>query len=137
MQMGFQISFVLDYIQEGRLEEKDCHQQQSCHHWDLEPPAFHEEHRCQGCSYQLPVTPFQLSSFREQLFNIFIFVEINQRFSSIIVVLLSLVVAVSSTGAEAFASIDMSLTLSSLVSSSGALFVLEVELTDFDCSFRV
>ena len=45
MQMGFQISFVLDYIQEGRLEEKDCHQQQSCHHWDLEPPAFHEEHR--------------------------------------------------------------------------------------------
>ena len=121
--------------QEGRLEEKDCHQQQSCHHWDLEPPAFHEEHRCQGCSYQLPVTPFQLSSFREQLFNIFIFVEINQRFSSIIVVLLSLVVAVSSTGAEAFASIDMSLTLSSLVSSREVLFVLEVELSDFDCSF--
>jgi len=121
--------------QEGRLEEKDCHQQQSCHHWDLEPPAFHEEHRCQGCSYQLPVTPFQLSSFREQLFNIFIFVEINQRFSSIIVGLLSLVVAVSSTGAEAFASIDMSLTLSSLVSSREVLFVLEVELSDFDCSF--
>ena len=44
-------------------------------------------------------------------------------------------VAVSSTGAEAFASIDMSLTFSSLVSSSGALFVLEVELPDFDCSF--
>ena len=121
--------------QEGRLEEKDCHQQQSCHHWDLEPPAFHEEHRCQGCSYQLPVTPFQLSSFREQLFNIFIFVEINQRFSSIIVGLLSLVVAVSSSGAEAFASIDMSLTLSSLVSSREVLFVLEVELSDFDCSF--
>ena len=121
--------------QEGRLEEKDCHQQQSCHHWDLEPPAFHEEHRCQGCSYQLPVTPFQLSSFREQLFKIFIFVEINQRFSSSIVGLLSLVVAVSSTGAEAFASIDMSLTLSSLVSSRGVLFVLEVELSDFDCSF--
>ena len=121
--------------QEGRLEEKDCHQQQSCHHWDLEPPAFHEEHRCQGCSYQLPVTPFQLSSFREQLFNIFIFVEINQRFSSFIVGLLSLVVAVSSTGAEAFASIDMSLTLSSLVSSREVLFVLEVELSDFDCSF--
>lgn len=121
--------------QEGRLEEKDCHQQQSCHHWDLEPPAFHEEHRCQGCSYQLPVTPFQLSSFREQLFKIFIFVEINQRFSSIIVGLLSLVVAVSSTGAEAFASIDMSLTLSSLVSSREVLFVLEVELSDFDCSF--
>ena len=121
--------------QEGRLEEKDCHQQQSCHHWDLEPPAFHEEHHCQGCSYQLPVTPFQLSSFREQLFKIFIFVEINQRFSSIIVGLLSLVVAVSSTGAEAFASIDMSLTLSSLVSSRGVLFVLEVELSDFDCSF--
>ena len=121
--------------QEGRLEEKDCHQQQSCHHWDLEPPAFHEEHRCQGCSYQLPVTPFQLSSFREQLFKIFIFVEINQRFSSFIVGLLSLVVAVSSTGAEAFASIDMSLTLSSLVSSREVLFVLEVELSDFDCSF--
>ena len=121
--------------QEGRLEEKDCHQQQSCHHWDLEPPAFHEEHHCQGCSYQLPVTPFQLSSFREQLFKIFIFVEINQRFSSIIVGLLSLVVAVSSTGAEAFASIDMSLTLSSLVSSREVLFVLEVELSDFDCSF--
>ena len=121
--------------QEGRLEEKDCHQQQSCHHWDLEPPAFHEEHRCQGCSYQLPVTPFQLSSFREQLFKIFIFVEINQRFSSSIVGLLSLVVAVSSTGAEAFASIDLSLTLSSLVSSRGVLFVLEVELSDFDCSF--
>ena len=121
--------------QEGRLEEKDCHQQQSCHHWDLEPPAFHEEHRCQGCSYQLPVTPFQLSSFREQLFKIFIFVEINQRFSSIIVGLLSLVVAVSSTGAEAFASIDMSLTLSSLVSLREVLFVLEVELSDFDCSF--
>ena len=49
--------------------------------------------------------------------------------------LLSLVVAVSSTGAEAFASIDLSLTLSSLVSSRGVLFVLEVELSDFDCSF--
>ena len=122
--------------QEGRLEEKDCHQQQSCHHWDLEPPAFHEEHRCQGCSYQLPVTPFQLSSFREQLFNIiFILSRLTRGSAAASWGLLSFVVAVSSTGAEAFASIDMSLTLSSLVSSREVLFVLEVELSDFDCSF--